>query len=165
MCYCCISMKDCKKAAIAPEKANAAIKIKSGGKQKNHCEKHPEIIRCIQRGQKAESMDICVFWGRINRTLRRRRGIEKTNTGSAHAQGVPGMNETVEQAEIGIEEHGNIFPAEQDSQVFDDSIQKQQLDRQHERFPPRKYRSIVLDGLARTLLRCYYITKDELLLG
>jgi hypothetical protein len=45
-------MKDCKKAAIAPEKANAAIKIKSRGKQKNHCEKHPEIIRRIQRVQK-----------------------------------------------------------------------------------------------------------------
>ena len=86
MCYCCISMKDCKKAAIAWAKADTAIEIKSERKRKNHCGKHPEIALYFRYGRKAQSMEICTFCrNEKRRTLRRRRGIEKTNAGSARA--------------------------------------------------------------------------------
>ena len=61
MCYCCISMKDCKKAAIAWAKADTAIEIKSERKRKNHCGKHPEIALYFRCGRKAQSMEICTF--------------------------------------------------------------------------------------------------------
>ena len=61
MCYCCISMKDCKKAAIAWAKADTAIEIKSERKRKNHCGKHPEIALYFRYGRKAQSMEICTF--------------------------------------------------------------------------------------------------------
>ena len=86
MCYCCISMKDCKKAAIAWAKEDTAIEIKSERKRKNHCGKHPEIALYFRCGRKAQSMEICTFCRNENAAPSEEgAALKKTNTGSARA--------------------------------------------------------------------------------